>query len=328
MVKRAGWVRRVLSYWDLVVVVGSLGMLAAVPFLYVAARLRRPSLWLLAAVYAVVDVAMWLLLGLMPLDAAGEPGTGPAMTWFLMVVVTVAAGCVQLTRLRRQTRGGARAAGTVPAGPAPVIHCALLSVDVEQSGAERRDSEAFVQLRRALFQTLEDAFEFSGITWSSCLRHDTGDGMIVVVPSEFPKSRLLYPMLERLAAGLRHHNRYAGPAIRIRVRAAIHAGDVRVDYYGVTGRPKVLLARLLDADPLRGALAEAPDTATVAVIVSDSFHDDVIRHGHKGVDPSLYVPVTVRVKEAEARAWLHLPGHVLPMNGRASSDADVRRLHG
>ena len=46
-----------------------------------------------------------------------------------------------------------------------VVHCALLSVDVERSGDERRDSEAFVQLRRALFGILEDALEYSGIPW-------------------------------------------------------------------------------------------------------------------------------------------------------------------
>lgn len=107
---------------------------------------------------------------------------------------------------------------------------------------------------------------------------------------------------------------------------AIHAGDVRIDDYGVTGRPKVVLARLLDAEPLRAALAEAPDTATVAVIVSDSFHDDVVCHGHEGIDPDLYAPVTVRVKETEARAWLHIPGHAplsstpIPTNGRIHRD--------
>jgi hypothetical protein len=317
VVERTGWVRRVIGYWGFVVVVGSLGMLAVVPFGYEAARLRTRSLWLLTAGYAIVDGALWLLIYFMPEDAAGEPATGPAMTWFFLVLVTVTGGCVQLSRLRRQGGGDGSIAAVARRGSVDryrVVHCALLSVDVEQSGDERRDSEAFVQLRRALFQIMEDALEFSGITWSSCLRHDTGDGMIVVVPSEFPKSRLLYPMLERLAASLRHHNRYASQAIRIRLRVAIHAGDVRVDDYGITGRPKVLLARLLDAGPLRGALAEAPDTATVAVIVSDSFYDDVICHGHKGVDPRLYVPVTVRVKETEARAWLHVPGHALPMN--------------
>jgi hypothetical protein len=204
---------------------------------------------------------------------------------------------------------GKAVARTGKADSAPIVHTGLLSVDMERSGDALRDSEAFVQFRRALFKVLKHAFEASGIDWVSCIRHDTGDGMIVIIPPEFHKSLLIYPLLERLSAGLRHHNRYAGAATGIRVRVAIHAGDVRIDEYGVTGRPKVLLARLLDAAPLKTALAKAPDTATVAAIVSDSFHEDVICHGHVGIDPELYTPVTVRVKETEARAWLHIPGH-------------------
>lgn len=267
MVERAGWGRRTVRHREVVVVAGSLGVLAAVPFVVLAARWRGARRWLPAAVCGT---------------GHGERGR--------------------------------------------VVHRALLSVDVEHSGDERRDSEAFARLRRVLFHTLEDAFEFSGISWSACLRFDTGDGVIVAVPAKFPKARLVYPMLERLAANLRHHNRYAGPAIRIRLRAAIHAGDVRLDDYGITGRPKVLLARLLDASPLRVALAEAPATATVAVLVSAAFHDDVICHGHKGIDPSLYRPVTVRVKETETTAWLLVPGHALPVSGNASNDADIRHL--
>lgn len=192
--------------------------------------------------------------------------------------------------------------------PLPV-HRALLSVDIEGSGRSEGDNTSSVALRKILYTELEQAFESSGIDWSACVKQDTGDGVVVLVPPEFPKRNLIHPLLGQLADGLRHHNRYASTATRIRVRVAVHAGDVLVDDYGTTGRPQVLLARLLAARPLREALAGAPDSATVAVLVSDGFYHDVVAQGHRGIDPDLFTAVTVREKETEARAWLHVIGH-------------------
>src|SRR4051812_37932219 len=113
------------------------------------------------------------------------------------------------------------------------VHRALLSVDIEGSG--RRDSTASVVLRKSLFTELERAFEESGIDWSACTHQDTGDGMTVIAPAGCSKRRLVHPLVRTLADGLAHHNRYAGPATRIRVRVAVHAGDLRVDDHGFTG---------------------------------------------------------------------------------------------
>ncbi|HWO64802.1 MAG TPA: hypothetical protein VNO31_32670 [Umezawaea sp.] len=207
------------------------------------------------------------------------------------------------------------------------VHRALLSVDVEGSGG--RDSTASVIFREALFTALRKAFEASGVDWEACTRQDTGDGMVVAAPEGCSKRRLVHPLLPALADGLAHHNRYAGPATRVRVRVALHAGDLRVDSHGLTGKPKVLLARLLDAQPLREALAAAPESTTVAVLVSEGFHDDVITEGHPGIDPATYVPVQVREKETEVRAWLHLvgqaavpPAAVQPAAARPTASAD------
>jgi hypothetical protein len=182
------------------------------------------------------------------------------------------------------------------------VHRGLFSVDVESSGS--RDTHSSVVLRDVLFSALRNSFESSGIDWAACARDDLGDGMTVLVPPEFPKHRLVFPLLDQLGALLRHHNRYAGPSTVIRVRVALHEGDVRFDEFGATGRPKVLLARLLDSAPVRKALAEAADTTTVMLIVSDLFYQDVICQGHVGIDPDQYVPVLVRAKETEERAWL------------------------
>lgn len=192
---------------------------------------------------------------------------------------------------------------------AEVRHRALFSCDVESSGDPRRDNASSVELRDVLFSCLESAFEASGIEWAACERKDTGDGMTVLVPGRFPKRALLHPLLGTLAALLRRHNRESRAATTIRLRIAIHDADVLVSDGGVTGRPLVLLARLLDAEPLRKALAAAPHTATVAALISDRVHEDVVAQGDPDIDPDLYSPVKVRVKETETTAWLHVPGH-------------------
>ncbi|HSV66511.1 MAG TPA: hypothetical protein VLJ59_11470 [Mycobacteriales bacterium] len=192
------------------------------------------------------------------------------------------------------------------------LHRALFSVDVEKWGDPRRKGNALATVRTVLFNAVRESFESSGIDWSACEHIHQGDGMIVVVPPELPKSRLVDPLLDTLAGLLRRHNRQAGPATQIRVRVALHAGEVRYDEFDLTSRAVNLLARLLDAPALRNALATAPETATVAVAASDSFYQDVIADGDGGIDPDVYVPVTVRVKETTTRAWLHLPRHAPP----------------
>lgn len=197
--------------------------------------------------------------------------------------------------------------------PARIRHCGLLAVDVASSG--QWDSEQFVRARATLFESLRTAFEDSGVPWRACRTSDRGDGMVVVVPQRFPVHRLAYPLLDRLSAQLRHHNRYARSPLRVRV--ALHAGTVHIDRYGATGYAKVLLARLLESPPVRGALADAPDSCPVAAIVSNTFYDDVVRNGYPGIELERYVPVDVHVKESSVRGWVHVPGYV-------SSDAERR----
>jgi class 3 adenylate cyclase len=183
------------------------------------------------------------------------------------------------------------------------VHRAVFAVDVESSGG--RDNQSSVVIREALFDAVRDAFTASSIDWGVCTTEDTGDGMMVLVPPDFPKPRLVFPLLDQLGALLRQHNRGAEAATRIRVRVALHAGDVRIDKFGgATGRPKVLTARLLDSAPVKSALAQAPESTTVMLIVSELFYEDVVRQGNLGIEPDQFRPVTVKVKETEVRAWV------------------------
>lgn len=184
---------------------------------------------------------------------------------------------------------------------------AVLAVDIERS-ADRGDV-ALRQIRDALSTALREAFAQSGIDWDACLRDDLGDGFRVTAPAGVRKTRLIHPLIHELSVRLRAHNRTAGPLTQVRVRAALHAGDVHVGPQGqVTGRTLEVLARMLDAKPSRDALSRAPESVTASLLVSRHFYEETVRHGYPGIDPDTFHRVALAEKEYTASAWLHLPG--------------------
>ncbi|MET7303180.1 hypothetical protein [Embleya sp. NPDC005575] len=196
----------------------------------------------------------------------------------------------------------------------------VLAVDVERSAG--RGNVALDRVREVLAATLRESVAESGIDWQACLCDDLGDGFRVTLPAGVRKTRLIHPLVHELAVRLRAHNRTAGPSTRIRIRIALHAGDVRLDPAGpVTGQPLEVLARLLDAAVARAALAEAPETVPAVLVVSGHFHDETVRHGYPGIDPDAFRQVTVAEKEYSADAWLHLPGYAAPPPESVPADA-------
>ncbi|UCM91261.1 nucleotidyl cyclase domain-containing protein [Streptomyces marincola] len=194
---------------------------------------------------------------------------------------------------------------------AELAYRAVLAVDIERSAG--RGNTAFFAARGALVAALRGAFEETGIAWEACLHDDLGDGFRVTTPAGTPKARLLHPLVPELSARLRAHNRGAAPGARVRVRVALHAGDVRLGRGGTaTGRPMEVLARLLDAEPARAALAQAPPSVVAAVLVSGHFHDETVCHGYPGIEPELFQRIVFTAKEFAAESWLHLAGHPAP----------------
>ena len=81
-------------------------------------------------------------------------------------------------------------------------------------------------MRDGLYRAMQDAFGSAGIPWNNCDREDRGDGVFVLVPAEVPKALLAESLPPALVTALRAHNDgYPGPE-RIRLRMALHAGEV------------------------------------------------------------------------------------------------------
>lgn len=199
--------------------------------------------------------------------------------------------------------------GTTP------VYRPMFAVDIE--GSAGRGDTALLHGRTVLADAVRSAVEESGIELSQCSWTTHGDLVRVITPAGTDKALLLYPMLHNLSTRLRVHNRTAGPVGTVRVRAAVHAGTVHVDEGEVVGGALELLTRLLDAPPLKAALAGAPPPVTVAVLVSEHVYDDAVRHGHRGIDPATFGRRRFTVKETTATGWLQLPGWGLPADEHA-----------
>jgi tetratricopeptide (TPR) repeat protein len=189
-------------------------------------------------------------------------------------------------------------------------HQSVVAFDVEGFSDPYRDDTARAAVRAGVYRVVQESFAAAGIPWEMCVQADRGDGAIVVVPPDISKVLLLDPLLGSLSAALTGHNRVVRLAERIRLRLAVHAGEVAMDQHGLSGTDLVVACRLLDAEELRAALRHSP--VPVAAIVSDGIYEGVVRHRYRNIEPATYHPVSIRVKRTRLHAWIHLPGTSSP----------------
>ena len=184
--------------------------------------------------------------------------------------------------------------------------CGLFAVDIAAFNSADRDDDIQLYVHSSLYAMLKIAFDRSGIPWADCAYEDRGDGAVVVVPPTLSAAGLVDPIPERLRALVRRHNRVSADAAHIQLRVAAHIGSVHHDGYGFVGHDVTLLCRLLDARPLKRMLAKSG--AEVAYIASGYLFDNVVRSRPSLVDPDVFQPMPVRVKETRTRAWAYALG--------------------
>ncbi|WP_051771919.1 substrate-binding domain-containing protein [Saccharothrix sp. NRRL B-16314] len=186
-------------------------------------------------------------------------------------------------------------------GTQPPLHRTVVVVDVAAFG--RRHLVPQEEIRRGLYAALESAFEGCGLDWSAAHHEDRGDGVFVLMPPDAPKSRVAGGLRHNLLGELLRYNATRNDDAKFQLRMAITAGEVVHDEHGVVGDEVTLAFRLLDAKPLRDALAGSD--ALLALIVSDRFYDDVIRPD-PAMKPKSFRQVDVDVKEVHGHAWVHV----------------------
>jgi tetratricopeptide (TPR) repeat protein len=194
------------------------------------------------------------------------------------------------------------------------VHRAILCVDVEQFGDRRRTHPHQVTVRSGLYAALQTAFARSGVSWTDCYHEDRGDGALILVPPDVPKNFLAVSVPRELAAALIEHNRAHDRPAWIRLRLAMHAGEIHRDDHGVVGTAINVAFRLLEAEPLKRALAGS--SGVLVVIASQWFFEEVIRHDPAG-NPAGYRRVQISVKETQGIAWIGRPDDPYPPEEKA-----------
>ena len=193
----------------------------------------------------------------------------------------------------------------------PAVHRTIVAVDVEKFGDRRRTNPHRLAVRDGLYRALGEAFADIGVPWDDTYHEDRGDGAFALIRADVPKSHVAARLPGALAAALRRHIVAHPSETRIRLRVALHAGEVHHDGHGVAGAALDLTFRLLDSPDVKSALAESP--GDLALIASNWFFDDVIRHTPECA-PATYREVTVAVKETKTTAWVSLPGQGSPLD--------------
>ncbi|TDC82799.1 hypothetical protein [Actinomadura sp. 7K507] len=163
-----------------------------------------------------------------------------------------------------------------------------------------------VRVRKAMYDGLDRSLAGAGLRLDECYHEDRGDGVMVVLPPDVRTELLLTEVVNRLRAEIRHHNEAANEVARMRLRVAVNVGEAESDGRGIVSTALTHAFRLLDAAPLKEAVARAE--TGIAVIVSRRVYDDVVRHGRGLVDPGDYYQVEVQVKETSDDAWVMVPG--------------------
>ncbi|WIY03062.1 hypothetical protein QRX60_04125 [Amycolatopsis mongoliensis] len=172
-------------------------------------------------------------------------------------------------------------------------------VDVEGFGRYSRTNPNKIRIRRGMYRSLERAFIEAGIPWAACRHEDLGDGVLVLVPAHISKALFADLLVPALADELAAHNKVHRPPEQIRLRLALHAGEVSYDDHGAIGSSILHAHRLVDAVELKHALRETD--AVLAVAASDWIFDEVVRHSERCFAHT-YRPVGT----AGGKAWIRL----------------------
>lgn len=188
-------------------------------------------------------------------------------------------------------------------GPVPVP-CGLtprLGFVVDIVGFGRRDAEQREDLAHRLDALVAGMVADLGLDRSATVSEAAGDSTAVFLPvgmaSPYVLPRLITAVSDRLA---RDNRRYRD---RMRLRMAVGGGLLGTGPLGFTGQLVVDLHRLVDSDRIRQAVA-ADKEADIALLVTHTVHDEVVRPGYLAEKD--FTPVEITTKEFAATAWLRL----------------------
>jgi hypothetical protein len=169
---------------------------------------------------------------------------------------------------------------------------------------ERNDADQ-EWLRGQMFELLKSAAKRAGVRWRKCRLIDRGDGVGLLIPPKVSKKTVADAFVREVLVGLRAHNRRCcGPAA-MRMRLALHFGDVVRSGNSWVGTDFNTACRLVDAEKLRDVLRTTPE-AQLAVCVSNEWFQAVVERNPDRLDQQAYRRIAVVVKELDTTAWVRV----------------------
>ena len=196
---------------------------------------------------------------------------------------------------------GSSAHGWTPSG-----RCVIFVCDIIAFGRSDRVDHIQRHLRQELYARLSRAFDDAGTPFGDCYHENRGDGAIVIPPPRTTVATMLSPLIELLDAELRRQNEVASSVASIRLRVALHSGEVHPDDHGIAGTAVNHAFRLLEAPAFKHLVEDS--RARLSVIVSNQVYDDVIRHAMGLIDPVDYQHLEIESKETRTTGWVRLLG--------------------
>ncbi|MFI6099362.1 hypothetical protein ACIA8G_27725 [Lentzea sp. NPDC051213] len=176
-------------------------------------------------------------------------------------------------------------------------------MDIERYGSRSDADQRW--LRQQMYDVLQSALSDAGIDWNTCTTADRGDGVMLLVPPEVPKIDLTDTFVERLGRELARYARRATEQVGMRIRLALHFGEVGQDERGWVGSDLNTAFRLVDLQAARDALRAAPE-AHLVVVVSDPWYRSVVNQDPVLVSHFGFRKIPFEAKEISDRAWLHV----------------------
>ncbi|MEV5844065.1 hypothetical protein AB0M32_19080 [Streptomyces sp. NPDC051985] len=186
----------------------------------------------------------------------------------------------------------------------------IVVIDIERFG--RRTDPVQRWLREQLYAIVDKALEQAEIgTDDVAVTSDRGDGCFLLLRPSVSKLDLTTRFLNALQTGLRGHAQRGNEDTALRVRVALHAGEVSEDRRGWVGEALNTACRLVDLDALRTTLAAASRSG-LALAVSADWHAAVVRHDYPELPASGFRELPFVAKEITSHAWLCVPGYDEP----------------
>ena len=187
------------------------------------------------------------------------------------------------------------------------VHRTILVLDIVEFAHPQRTDPVRLRLREKLYELIHQTLTAAGEDPGQVPCVDLGDGVMVLLDPQLAAARVVEVVIGRLRPSLAGLNRRAPGRERLRLRVALHRGEVLIDPHGFVGGALVEASRLSNAAALREQLDAT--AADLVLVVSDQVWKQLTGSRNDPPEPGVYQPISLSTHDATTRAWMRVPGH-------------------